>query len=58
MTRNDIICGLMDITHEMASDIERIYKEKRPYSADEVMDIINSYAERLIGLRRKMGSLV
>jgi len=58
MTRNDIMCKLMDITHEITSDIERINDERRQYSPDEVMDLINSYAEQLIDLRHEMGSRV
>ena len=54
MTRNDIMGALMDITHEMTGDIETVYEAKRAYSADEVMDMINHYAERLIDLRHSI----
>ena len=58
MTRNDIMYRLMDITHVITDDIERINEERRAYSPDEVMDLINSYAERLIDLRHEMGSRI
>lgn len=58
MTRNDIMYRLMDITHGITDDIERINEERRAYSPDEVMDLINSYAERLIDLRHEMGSRI
>ena len=58
MTRNDIMAKLIDITHVITTDIESINEEQRQYSPDEVMDLINSYAERLIDLRHEMGSRI
>lgn len=51
MTKTDIVKELMEITHEMTGEIEKANEEQRTYNADEVMDLINYYAEKLIDLR-------
>lgn len=51
MTKTDIVKALMEITHEMTTEIEKAYESQRTYSADEMMDLINYYAEKLIDLR-------
>ena len=51
MTKTEIVNELFNITHEMTTDIEKAYEDQRMYSADEVMDLINYYAEKLIDLR-------
>lgn len=51
MTKTDIVRQLMEITHEITTEIEKEAESPRSYNADEVMDLLNYFAEKLIDLR-------
>ena len=51
MTKTDIVRQLMEITHEITTEIEKEAETPRSYNADEVMDLLNYFAEKLIDLR-------
>lgn len=51
MTKTDIVRHLMEITHEITMEIEKEAESTRSYNADEVMDLLNYFAEKLIDLR-------
>lgn len=51
MTKTDIVRQLMEITHEITTEIEKEAETQRSYNAEEVMDLLNYFAEKLIDLR-------
>lgn len=51
MTKTDIVIQLMEITYEITTEIEKEAESPRSYNADEVMDMLNYFAETLIDLR-------
>ena len=51
MTKTEIVRQLMEITHEITSEIEKAGETQRTYNADEVMDLLNYFGEKLIDLR-------
>ena len=43
MTKTEIVRQLMEITHEITTEIEKEAESQRSYNADEVMDLLNYF---------------